>query len=171
MLSSWRYYQCSARLSPGLNPINKTILRILKKISDFWKFPQIFKLSSYQNFQREFFRNLSNLLHQNTLFGNFSDFLKKLVGSKFSNFCQKISQNSDFSFLLSRSCTQIGFGPSARRTNMSAGDCQFESPWYFKSLILTKRWVSFSNFILHNSVIWIWCSDPWPYRFLCCYGA
>ena len=27
---------------------------------------------------------------------NFSDFLKKIGGSKFSDFCQKISQNSDF---------------------------------------------------------------------------
>ena len=33
----------------GLNPTNKKILRILTKFSDLWKFPQIFKMCSYQN--------------------------------------------------------------------------------------------------------------------------
>ena len=76
--------------------ISQNSLKILSKFSDFWKFLQIFKLCSYQNILREIFRNLFRQLNQNIFSGNFSDFLKKLVGSKFSNFCQKISKNSDF---------------------------------------------------------------------------
>ena len=45
----------------GINLINKKIIRILIKFSDF---PQIFKLCSYQNIRRKIFRNLSSQLHQ-----------------------------------------------------------------------------------------------------------
>ena len=76
---------------PGLHHINKKILRFLTKFSDFRKFPQIFKLCLYQNNLRKISRNLSSQLHQNILSGNLSDFLKKLVGSKNSDFCQKMS--------------------------------------------------------------------------------
>ena len=63
--------------SSELNPINKKILGILTKFSDFWKFPQIFNMCSYQKILRKISRNLSSQLHQNILSENFSDFLKK----------------------------------------------------------------------------------------------
>ena len=53
------------------------------KFSDFWKFPQIFKMCSYQNILRKISRNLSIQLRQNILSGNIW-FSEKLWGSKFS---------------------------------------------------------------------------------------
>ena len=77
-------------LSPGLNLVSKKILRILTKLSDFWrKFPQISILWSYQNVLRKILRNLSSQLHQNILSENFSDFLKKLWVHHFQNFVRK----------------------------------------------------------------------------------
>ena len=64
-----------------LIPGNTCFVLSAKKFSDFWQIPQIFKLCSYQNSQRKISRNLSSLLHQNIWSDNFSDFLKKLVGS------------------------------------------------------------------------------------------
>ena len=49
---------------PGLNPINKKILKILTKSSYFWKFWQFSKLCYYQNIRRKISRNLSSQLHQ-----------------------------------------------------------------------------------------------------------
>ena len=73
----------------SLPAVNKKILRFLKISSDF----QNVFLSKYYE---KIYRNLSSKQHQNILSGNFSDFLKKLVGAKFSDFCLKIYQNSDF---------------------------------------------------------------------------
>ena len=77
---SWTQIQLME--SSGLNPINKKILRIWTKFSDFWKFPQISKLCSYQNILRTISWNLSSQVHKNILSENFSAFLKKLVGFK-----------------------------------------------------------------------------------------
>ena len=84
-------------LSPGLNLMSKKILRILTKLSDFWrKFPQISILWSYQNILRKILRNLSSQLHQNILSENFSDFLKKLGVQHFQNFVRKFLRTQIF---------------------------------------------------------------------------
>ena len=88
---------------PGLNVINKKILRILTKFSELWKFSQIFKMFSYQNILRKIFRNLSSQLQQNILSENFFRFSEKIGGLKIFRF---LSENlSELRFLL------IGLSP------------------------------------------------------------
>ena len=57
--------------------------------TDLWNF-------NICNILRKIFRNLSSQLQQNIFFWEFLRFSEKFVGSKVSDFCQKISQNSDF---------------------------------------------------------------------------
>ena len=63
----WPDFGCWAHPKAWLNPMNKKILRILTKFSEFWKFLQISKMCSYQNILSKIFRNLSSQLHQNIL--------------------------------------------------------------------------------------------------------
>ena len=82
--------------TPGLSPINK-------KFSEFWSNSQISE--SFHRFSncvliQIFWGKFSEIctvkLHQNILPGNFSDFLKKFRGSKFSYSWQEIYQKSVF---------------------------------------------------------------------------
>ena len=74
---------------PGLNPINKKIIRILKISSDFL----IVLLSKYSE---ENFQKYLQSAAPKYLVWKCSNFLKKFGGSKFSDFCPNISQGSDF---------------------------------------------------------------------------
>ena len=98
------FFQRNLIQGEGSGAAKTTLSSILstKKLSEFWQNSQ-----NSENFLR-----FSNCVPIKIFWGKFSeicpasctkifclkisDFLKKLVGSKFSDFCQKISQNSDF---------------------------------------------------------------------------
>ena len=68
------------------------------KFSEFWKFRQIFKMCSYQNFLRKIFRNISSQQHQNILSEKILRFSEKIGLFKINRF---LSENlSGLRFLL-----------------------------------------------------------------------